>query len=73
MTYAIRHSATGNQMLVEMSAHDARLAFAGQHDQARHGVWFERCNGHSAHTWVRNGSLHSTALWVDQGKIRRAG
>ncbi len=73
MVYAFRYSAAGSQMLVEMTARDAKLAITGKHDQARYGVRFESCNAQRAHRWVRSGGLHSTALWVDAGRIRRAG
>jgi hypothetical protein len=72
MTYAIRQSSTGSQMLVEMTPRTARLAVDGKHDQARHGVTFRICDAAYAHRWVKNDGLHSTALWVDNGRVRRA-
>ena len=72
MAYLFRHSPAGHQMLVEMTSRDAKLAIAGQHDQARHGVWFERCSAQKAHAWVRADGLHSTPLWIDAGRIRRS-
>lgn len=74
MVYVIRHTAPSNfQILAEMTAHDARLAIAGKHDQACHGVWFERCTKERAHDWVRRGDIHSTLLYLDMdGRIRRA-
>ena len=72
MSYVFRHSPTGKPMLCEMKSRDAKLAIAGKHDQARYGVRFEKCSPQEAHRWVLNDGLHSTPLWVDQGRIRRA-
>jgi hypothetical protein len=70
--YVIRHhiepisGRTFSCMLTEMS----KLQFlkAEQNERCR----YEPVNASYAHTWVRNGGLHETALWVDQGRIRRA-
>jgi len=36
-------------------------------------IVYYRTNARNAHAWVKNGNLHATLLYVDEGRIRRAG
>lgn len=53
-------------MLVELTVKQADVATAK-------GAALQRYSVDRAHAWVKSGRTHSTALWVDEGKIRRAG
>lgn len=56
--------------LVEMTASELRAAEA---NPAPGVVRYKPLSWQLAHQWVREGGLHMTALWVDEGRIRRAG
>jgi hypothetical protein len=72
MAYAIRARGTGYGMLVEMNARDMKLVAADKHPDQAQGIEYYECTTQRAHQWVRDGGTHSTSLWVDQGRIRRA-
>lgn len=72
MTYVIRHT-DNSAMLYDATPRQAVAWVAGKHDQVRHGVWFEPVCAARAHSWVRRGHPHATALWIDDNdRIRRA-
>jgi hypothetical protein len=42
------------------------IELAGRHDRV------SRVTAATAHRWVKDGNIHSTGLYVDQGRIRKA-
>jgi hypothetical protein len=74
--YSIR-KAHGLSMLVEFTAKEAKAVFAGRQEAEVEEdgvpVAYRRVPAHQAREWVRNRRPHMTALWNDNGRIRRAG
>lgn len=54
--------------LTEMTARELREA-----EQSKPAnVSYERVSAAYAHRWVRDGRIHETLLWIDDGRVRRA-
>jgi hypothetical protein len=64
----VRRPAYSTQHLFELSPRE----LARQVEAAPEGVTFEKISGREAHRYVREGGVHSTDLFVDRGRVRRA-
>jgi hypothetical protein len=72
MPYFIKYvSGLGRMSLHQMSAAEAKYETARECD-AGTGVYYKRVSGAEAHAWVRRGEVHSTPLYLDEGRIRYA-
>lgn len=76
MFYAFRHNThtktlTEFKSAKEMAAEQARLDLLSAGHLVR--THLTRCTAEQARAWVKNDGHHETALWVDGGKVRRAG
>ena len=72
MFYAFRNTPNGMTLTefsntAEFKTEIERLA--GVNPQA----YYERTTAEAARNWVKRGHHHETALWVDAGRVRRAG
>lgn len=67
-TYTDRFSVTSH--LYEMTPAQFANAVARLGDKT--DEWYTKTSAHHAHKHVLRGGLHSTALYVDEGRIRRA-
>lgn len=66
MTYYLRtFVGSRNPVLVESTQRQTEQA-----DISR--VGYDRVSPEYAHRWVKNGGVHETGLWVDNGKVRYA-
>ena len=69
--YVLRQPADGaGYMLYEMTPAELRAAQRERGDSEYPRL--ERLDASRAHRWVREGGVHSTYLYVEDGRIRRA-
>ena len=80
MGYAFRYLSTNHVELVEITPAERRAANAhweaylqGPDDAPAPYPYTRPTDAATAHRWVKNGSIHSTALYLDhEGRIRAA-
>lgn len=68
--YAFRIYSDSARVLVEFD--NARQIDAMNREPPRPGIHYERATAAEAHAHVRADRIHETALWIDEGRIRRA-
>ncbi len=81
MMYVMMYRASGHATLMEMTAKEYREAQAtqkaiedadGEDDITDMYPYCRAVGAYEAHQWVREGGHHSTYLYVDDGRIRKA-
>lgn len=71
MTYAIQTRPSGSQILIEGTRSEIeRLVGTDTDDPSTNN--HRIVSTEYAHRWIRNGDLHETGLWLDEGRIRRS-
>jgi len=68
--YVIETAPSGAQTLTDITARELRESRAKWEPE---GWTFREVHFTQAHAWVKKGNIHSTDLWLDQGRVRRAG
>lgn len=68
--YVIERRPGGYAILHDISARELRES---RQKWESDGFTFEPISATRAHQWVRRGDIHSTDLWLDGRRIRRAG
>ncbi len=68
--YVIERRPGGYAILHDISAKEFRESKAKWEGE---GFTFEHVSAPRAHQWVKRGDIHSTDLWLDNGRIRKAG
>lgn len=64
MIYALRVHLSRGDMLVEFAS-EAEM-------KKQNGGQYRRVTADYAHRWVKAGHIHETALYIEDGRIRRA-